>query len=73
MEKKSLPLNKEIEIVDIEKTKGTMKNEETGATFDWTSTTIKFKVDGYPVVFKAKLDKMGNEYIEEALGEDEGF
>lgn len=55
---------KDIEIVGIEKKKGTFTNEQ-GQSFDYNIGYVTFKSKNYPLVFRAKIDKTLMGYFDE--------
>lgn len=72
MDRKNLPNVEKIEVTKVEQTEGVFQNEN-GQNFPFKTRKIFFRVEGYPVEFKATVDKTIGDYLEEALGEDEGF
>ena len=62
-------VNREFEIVKVEKFAGEFTNEE-GKTYPYKTYKVHFKALDNPLVFTAKLDKVFNDYIEETYDED---
>lgn len=54
-----------IKVEKLEKTEGQFENQN-GQKIDYANYTISFTVGDYPLIFKAKVDKVLKNYIDEA-------
>lgn len=60
-----------VEVEDISIREGDFTPENGGAPIHWKQYTIGFTIGNNPMIFRAKVDKVFNEYIPDALrGED---
>lgn len=62
--KNQLDISK-IKLVSLIEQEGTFQNEA-GQSFEYKNYILEFKIGNYPVIFKAKVDRVLKQYIEEA-------